>query len=1224
MKTLSIDIETYSSEDLTKTGVYKYAEAEDFEILLFAYAYDDRPVEIIDLASGETFPPDVYSDLINPTVLKTAFNANFEITCLREALKKIASPMLKGPAPERGWDWKISTLPADQWECTMVKSAMLGLPMSLDGVAKALNLEQQKMAAGRALIRYFSMPCKPTKSNGMRTRNLPHHDPDKWALFKEYCKQDVETERAIRNKEKWFTIPQKERELWLLDQRIIGTGVLIDRRMVENAIRMDDDHKEILTAEATELTGLDNPNSPAQLKEWLTEQTGEEVTSLNKTDIPGMLDASDSEEVTRVLELRQEMSKTSTKKYQAMLDAVCADGRVRGLLQFYGASRTGRWCLTGDHEVLTDRGWVRLDEWQGGQIACWNSMGEAISFQKATPNEFNYEGEMVSVDCQRCAQLSTPEHTMPYWDNGWKSDEIQNLTKRFKMPFTGKKQNTQDFENYDLRVLIMTQADGHYTEWQDLKFHFTKTRKIERCKMLLRRAGIPFMLREHKNATVISVYHRHQPLYLRMFKNKVFGDWLLEENADVFFDELEHWDSYRCGPNSIQYSSTVKQNVDIVQAMAALSGRSCTVVVKSRKESPSWSDAYVANIWLTPGLHTEIRREFISRVSYSGKVYCPSTQTGFFMVRRNGKVWVTGNSGRNVQIQNLPQNHLPDLDLARETVIEGDRELVEMLYGNVPDTLSQLIRTAFVAPEGHRFIVADFSAIEARVTAWLAGEKWRLDVFASHGKIYEASASQMFKVPIDSIDKGSPLRQKGKIAELACIAAGQLVTTDMGLIPIEKVTAAMKVWDGEKFVQHKGVIYKGLKKVIEYEGFKATEDHLVWVEGKHRPIPFGDAARSGSRLLKPSNGGKSIRKRKDHKPGAEIHQGMVGTLCANRMLRVWQKGMDNLRKFNKGLVKRVPNVFSSETNTQMAGSPFNRCQTEMRKPERRKLQKLRGSWHRVSIWLNFRGGAMDDRGQRLTGATHGAGQNRRKWTLRKGEFKVGYTPRELPEPTPVYDILECGEKNRFVVSGVLVHNCGYGGGVGALKAMGADKMGLSDEELQETITQWRLANPNIVRLWYDIQEAAMTVIGNIGRVVEVRGCRFKWDKGLMWITLPSGRSLCYATPGIGRNRFGGDSITYWGINQTTRKWEKQETYGGKLVENLSQAIARDCLAHSMLRLDEEGFKIVMHVHDEVVIEEPYDGKTMDEACRIMGEPISWAPGLLLRADGYETEYYKKD
>lgn len=649
MKTLAIDIETYSSEDLTKTGVYKYAEAADFEILLFAYAYDDEPVQIVDLANGEKLPDHVIIELADRNVLKTAFNANFEITCIRQFLG--------------------IHLPADQWECTMVKSAMLGLPMSLDGVAKALNLEQQKMSAGRALMRYFSMPCKPTKSNGMRTRNLPHHDPDKWALFKEYCKQDVETERAIRNKEKWFTIPQKERELWQLDQQIISDGVLIDRQMVENAIRMDDDHKNILTGEATELTGLGNPNSAAQLKGWLTEQTGEEVASLNKTVIPELLKNSGSDEVTRVLELRQEMSKTSTKKYQAMLDAVCSDGRVRGLLQFYGASRTGRW------------------------------------------------------------------------------------------------------------------------------------------------------------------------------------------------------------------------------------------------------------------------------------------------------------SGRLVQLQNLPQNHLPDLDLARETVIEGDRELVEMLYGNVPDTLSQLIRTAIVAPAGQHFIVADFSAIEARVTAWLAGEKWRLDVFASHGKIYEASASQMFKVPIDSIDKGSPLRQKGKIAELAL---------------------------------------------------------------------------------------------------------------------------------------------------------------------------------------------------------------------------------------------------------------GYQGGVGALKTMGGERMGLTEPEMQEIVDNWRAANQNIVRLWYDIQDAAMTAIGNIGHTVEVRGCQFKWNKGLLWITLPSGRSLCYATPGIGKNRFGGDSITYWGINQTTRKWEKQETYGGKLVENIVQAIARDCLAESMLRLAEEDYKIVMHVHDEVVIEEPKGGKTMDEACRIMGEPISWAPGLLLRADGYETEYYKKD
>lgn len=647
MRVLAIDIETYSSEDLTKTGVYKYVEAKDFEILLFAYAYDDEPVQIIDLANGEALPASVVGDLRNKKVLKAAFNANFEITCLR----------------------KHFILNTAEWECTMVKSTMSGLPMSLDGVAKALKLKQQKMAVGKALINYFSKPCKPTKANGFRTRNLPHHDPEKWELFKEYCKQDVETEREIRKRMSFFQIPDAEKELWELDQDINRRGVMVDLQMVGNAIRFDEAHKEALTEEATGLTGLENPNSSTQLKEWLSDQMAREVESLTKTAIPDLLESTDCPNVTRMLELRQEMSKTSTKKYQAMADAVCADSRVRGLLQFYGASRTGRW------------------------------------------------------------------------------------------------------------------------------------------------------------------------------------------------------------------------------------------------------------------------------------------------------------AGRLVQVQNLPQNHIPDLDLAREIVKSGDRDMMELVFGNVPDTLSQLVRTAFIAPKGSRFIVADFSAIEARVTAWLAGEKWRLDVFNSHGKIYEASAAQMFKVPIEEITKGSPLRQKGKIAELAC---------------------------------------------------------------------------------------------------------------------------------------------------------------------------------------------------------------------------------------------------------------GYGGGVGALKAMGADKMGLSDKELQETINSWRNANPAIVRLWTDINAAAIKVIGSPSQSENVRGCTLFRDRGLLGIKLPSGRQLSYARPRIGQNRFGGKSIIYEGINQTTRKWEQQETYGGKLVENIVQAIARDCLAVSMLRLNAAGYKIVMHVHDEAVLETPNDFGSLDEVCAIMGQPIEWAKGLPLRADGYETDYYKKD
>jgi len=649
MRILSIDIETYSSNDLTKCGVYKYVEADDFEILLFAYAYDDEPVKVIDMAQGEEIPSEVRADLVNPEVLKTAFNANFEITCISTYLG-------------------IQLDPA-QWECTMIKASMLGLPMSLDGMAKALKLDNQKMEAGKILIRYFSTPCKPTKTNGGRTRNLQKHDTDKWNLFKAYCAMDVEVERNGRNKMGFFKIPDIEKALWNLDQEIVSRGILIDERLVKNAIQMNEENTELLMKEAKELTGLDNPASGTQLRHWLSKEYGRPIKSLNKKEIPTLFEESPSEKVTRVLELWQGLSKTSIAKYQTMLDVVCKDGRAKGMLQFYGASRTGRW------------------------------------------------------------------------------------------------------------------------------------------------------------------------------------------------------------------------------------------------------------------------------------------------------------AGRKIQLQNLPQNHLKDLDLARQTVLEGDREMVELLWGDIPDILSQLIRTALIAPEGSRFIVADYSAIEARVIAWLAGEKWRQEVFATHGKIYEASASQMFNIPIEQITKDSPLRQKGKIAELAL---------------------------------------------------------------------------------------------------------------------------------------------------------------------------------------------------------------------------------------------------------------GYQGGISAMKAMGGERMGLSEQEMQDIVYNWRTKSPNIVDLWKGLEDAATDVVLNPYKVSSYKGIKFYNRHDILWMRLPSGRFLCYQQPRMGVNKFGNPSITYMGVDQTTYKWEQQETYGGKLAENLTQSVARDCLALAMLRLKKRGCKIVMHVHDEIVIEEPYDGLTVEEVCSIMEEPIAWAEGLYLPADGYETEYYKKD
>ena len=645
MPTLGIDIETYSEVDLPKCGVYAYAEHPSFEILLFAYAFDDEETQVVDLKCGERLPPRVLDALTDPAITKTAFNAAFERTCIGRYLGK--------------------RLDAAQWQCTAVQSAMLALPLSLEGVGEVLGIERKKFKEGGDLVRYFSLPCKPTKANGQRTRNLPEHAPEKWRRFKEYCVRDVEAEREIRAKLQGYPIPAKEQELYRLDQEINDRGIMVDPVLVARAIECDEQYREKTTKRAYELTGLANPNSPAQLKEWLEGQ-GTQVDTLDKKAVRALLPGAEGD-VLEVLKLRLLMAKTSVKKYEAIRRSVCADGRVHGLLQFYGANRTGRW------------------------------------------------------------------------------------------------------------------------------------------------------------------------------------------------------------------------------------------------------------------------------------------------------------AGRLVQIQNLPQNHLSDLALARDLVKAGRYADIEALYESTPNVLSELIRTAFVPRPGCRFIVADFSAIEARVIAWLAGEQWRLEVFEGGGDIYCASASKMFHVPVEKHGQNSHLRQKGKIAELAL---------------------------------------------------------------------------------------------------------------------------------------------------------------------------------------------------------------------------------------------------------------GYGGAVGALTAMGALDMGLAEEELPPLVRQWREANPHIIRLWAQVENAAMTAVREKARV-RLGRLTFHCRSGMLFITLPSGRKLCYVKPRIQANRFGGDGLTYEGVGES-RKWTRIETFGGKLTENIVQATARDLLAEAMLRLRDAGLEIVMHVHDEAVLEVPIGHSGVDEVCALMAEAPAWADGLPLRADGYECEFYKKD
>lgn len=645
MPVLGIDIETYSEVDLIKAGVYAYTDDPSFEILLFAYAFDDEPTQIIDLKCGEKLPPHIIEAIKSPDITKAAFNAAFERTCLSKYLGVF--------------------LPALSWQCTAVQSAMLALPMSLEGVGTVLDIQRKKLKEGSDLIRFFCSPCTATKTNGGRTRNLPADAPDKWQRFKEYCIRDVEAEREIRHKLRKHPIPDSEQELYRLDQEINDRGILIDPVLVQHAIICDLQHKDAMTRRAYELTGLNNPNSPLQLKGWLNDN-GVETESLDKKVVKALLPDADGE-VLEMLKLRLLMAKTSIKKYESIKRSTCKDGRVHGLLQFYGANRTGRW------------------------------------------------------------------------------------------------------------------------------------------------------------------------------------------------------------------------------------------------------------------------------------------------------------AGRLVQVQNLPQNHLADLSLARELVRDGRYEDIEMLYESTSNVLSELIRTAFVPKQGCRFIVADFSAIEARVIAWLSGEKWRLDVFQEGGDIYCASASQMFGVPVEKHGVNGHLRQKGKIAELAL---------------------------------------------------------------------------------------------------------------------------------------------------------------------------------------------------------------------------------------------------------------GYGGSVGALTAMGALEMGLTEDELYPLVTQWRSTNPHITKFWWDVDRAAMKAVRD-KTTTQVGVLEFAYQSGMLRVTLPSKRKLCYIKPRLEDNKFGRQGLTYEGIGES-KKWMRIDTYGPKLVENIVQATARDLLAYSMLRLGDMGLDIIMHVHDEVVLEVPNGQSSVEEVCRNMSIIPDWAEGLPLSADGYECDFYKKD
>lgn len=916
MRILSCDVETYSSVELSDSGVYKYVESPDFEILLLGYKWSDQSdVHVIDLTSKADFTPEeqeVIDALSDPNVLKTAYNAQFERTCFAK--------------------WLHRPMPPEQWDDTMVRALELGLPGSLAGAGIALGLPAEKLKdpRGKALISYFSKPCKPTKANNGRTRNLPAHNPERWQLYIEYNRQDVVTEQAIREMLMEKVQPtEDEWDLWRIDQRINDHGVMIDLPMAKNIVQYDEEHQVQLQNEAREITGLENPNSLIQLKTWLNER-GLPMDEVTKDTVREALKKDLPPDIRRVLTIRQALGKTSVKKYGAMLDAACQDHRIRGTLQFYGAARTGRW------------------------------------------------------------------------------------------------------------------------------------------------------------------------------------------------------------------------------------------------------------------------------------------------------------AGRIVQTHNLPRNGIADLDLARQLVCEGRFDDLELLFGEPAFVFGELVRTAFIPSPGHHFIVADFSAIEARVLGWLAGEEWVLNAFRQGKDIYCETASQMYHVPVVKHGENGHLRQKGKVAVLACIAEGQLVLTDRGLIPIENVTTEMKLWDGIEWVNHDGVVCNGEREVINYGGLEATKDHSVWTEinGKYQQLRFDDAATSGSCLLKSGAGRENLRLAEDHFPTEEIHERLERVHGTDRMHRLRTKKLDTSCKSDARQNKRLPKLQSTKIIPEMVGQTIYSGKTEMREPGRSSIQKLWGKRHKVRFSKCLRSLPLHDGGIGSTRQIDETGNrsDRQRWKLCPGKPEMGNQTGTMPEHTTikkVYDIINAGPRHRFTVSNVLVHNCGYQGGVGAMKRMDREGV-IPEEELQSVVNQWRDANSHIVKFWRTVEQAAKTAIREHRKVKVQSGLVFSYRDKNLYIQLPNGRSICYWNARIKEDPTGKESIVFWSVN-AAHQWAEEETYGGKITENITQAVARDCLAETIKRVTAMGYQIVMHVHDEIIVDVPLnDTDAYDKILTAMKEPIPWAEGLPLNADGYTCEYYRKD
>lgn len=740
---LHLDIETYSTVDLKKNTVYRYVEDEHWMILICSWCIGQGEIHT---AYGHEEIKAI-PGLFDPTVKKIAHNSDFE---------RVNFSALKG--------LPVGTyIDPEEYIDTAVLASLWGYPRSLKGFCKVVGGEAKDEAGGR-LINMFSVP------NRKGGRTLPEERPADWEAYVEYNRQDVISMRDnIYRLGKGFPSAE-EYEAWITATRINDRGIKIDTALAGAAHRQYEANKKKDLARVKEITGLNNPNSVQQFKGWLADQ-GFEMESIDKAHVAELLEREDlPDEVREAVERKQLAALSAATKYVIAQGSTNSDGRLRGTIKYSNAN-TGRMCLTGDHEVLTPSGWVRIEDWAGGRIATWNPVGEQIAFSEAKAVHFPYSGEMIHIDSTRIHQISTPDHDMPIRERDGSIEKVpvsELAGKRFFHYIRGSRRVTTKVRDNDLRVLLMVQADGTYPADGGVRLAFRKQRKVERCRHLLRGAEIVYAERkDYKTGyTRFTIRAQDCPLWLLMFKDKTFGPWIFDSNPSIFFEELVFWDGSwaSSGANSAQYYSTNKTNIDLVQAFAHLSGMYCRVHQKAvDSRSPNWTPLWIADLWFSPGPGTEFRngngRNQWSTSEYSGLVHCARTTTGFFLVRREGSVWVTGNSGSVLSPHNLPRDHFTDVEGEHDT--EAEQASIDKLLAGVhvgSEDLKKLVRPLLMGP----FTVSDYSAIEARLTAWAAGEDSVLEAFREGKDIYVATAERM------GGEKAGFDRQRGKGAVLGC------------------------------------------------------------------------------------------------------------------------------------------------------------------------------------------------------------------------------------------------------------------------------------------------------------------------------------------------------------------------------------------------------------------------------------------------------------------------